>query len=366
MYTEWNVNKFREEHNLYGGIGYYRIVKPFENMPGARVCGRPDEKEFGTLAVDVWTKVFEEYDCVFIKHIDNAPAISNLLAASQYFGKPVIIDVDDNFIALREDNPAFIEYQKHLKPYILSASLELASGVAVSTQPLKEAYSHISKNISVLPNCNDTSDWQVPIKKWNDGKVRIGYAGSITHNADLELILEPVKKILATYPNTIFEILGAAEKKKFKELQKRLMSAGVGKSRFRLHYGTPAWLGYPELLGSMGWDIGLAPLITDTFNTCKSHIKWMEYSMINIPTVASQVYPYYQPIQGVNTIVDGHTGYLCSTSEQWFDKLAALVESKDLRDKLANNAYTYIAQNWQYSQHQHKWLEAITKAVNKN
>lgn len=97
----------------------------------------------------------------------------------------------------------------------------------------------------------------------------------------------------------------------------------------------------------MPWDIGIAPLTNSKFNQSKSHIKWMEYSMYEIPTVASKVYPYSKDILGIKTIEDGVTGILCENGE-WEKKLSMLIEDEELRRKIGKQAKEYVAKNWQY------------------
>jgi glycosyltransferase involved in cell wall biosynthesis len=167
-------------------------------------------------------------------------------------------------------------------------------------------------------------------------------------------------EIFKRYDNVIFEILGAIKypdkfKEKFKGFENRLS--------FR--YGTQGWEGYPQIMKDTGWDIGLAPLVDDKFTICKSHIKWMEYAMCDIPCVASKTYPYYKIIQETNTIVDGETGFLCETQKEWIDKLSKLIESEKLRKKIFINAQNYIKKEWQWESQAYKWrdaFEAILKA----
>lgn len=362
IYTEWNVNNYRREMNAYGGIGYYRIIKPAAELKKLGfdiiVLGK-EISEWGNM-MEAFSRLFISYDIIYIKQIDHPQTASNLLALARHYGKKVIVDLDDNYLDVREDNPAYDNYKIGSKErYALGAFVGLADGLVVSTEPLKKVYARLNKNIEVIPNCNDLSDWGENQKK-GDGKIKIGYAGSVTHNADLELIWEPVKEILQKYPNVEFELLGAVPKTEWEKIKKRFRSV---KGKISFHLGTPSWEGYPELLASMGWDIGLAPLIDDEFNRGKSHIKWMEYASLRIPCVASKTYPYCEEIQGVKTIDHGVTGLLCTTSSGWIENLTLLVENEAKRKEIGENAYNFIKDNWQYSQHAHKWAEVIKKSA---
>jgi glycosyltransferase involved in cell wall biosynthesis len=361
LWTEWSSNEYRKKNNAYGGIGYYRIIKPAQYLRqwyDIDVKGK-DISDLGATGEQVWKHVFETYDLVFTKHTDNPSAANAILALAEYYKKPVIVDMDDNYLTIREDNPAYQFYSVTQKErYILSAFLNLATGLTVSTQPLKEAYQSINKNIDVLPNCNDIKDWNYLPKKHFDGHIRIGYAGSVTHNSDFQLIVPAIKTVLKKYPHVEMEILGAMHKDVLRGFQKQMRSV---RGKLTMHYGSPAWDGYGTRLAEMGWDIGIAPLIDDEFNRGKSHIKWFEYSMFKLPTIASKVYPYFQPVQDTNTIVDGQTGFLCSTTDEWVQRLSQLIENEQLRHQLADNAYQYIKDNWQWQQHAAKWKAVIDK-----
>ena len=44
IFTEWATNEYRKEHNAFGGVGYYRIVKPAQYL----------EKYFDVDVGDIW------------------------------------------------------------------------------------------------------------------------------------------------------------------------------------------------------------------------------------------------------------------------------------------------------------------------
>lgn len=365
--TDWNANAYRQENDLYGGIGYYRVVKPAQCLRkwfDVEIIGSDfrhwgiDEVRYGRLGKD--------YDLIFSKHIDNGQAASNLLAVANHYNKKVVVDIDDDYLNIREDNPAFNDYDK-LKGgrYFLGAMLSLANGLVVSTDPLAKVYGEadMNSNIDVLPNCNDINDWLFPIKKHTDGKIRIGYAGGNAHGDDINLLIEPMARILDDYPHVIFQIVGAVTALEAKTLGEKMngFSKRDISSQIEITGGTLAWREYPPFLCSMGWDIGLAPLVDDQFNRGKSHIKWMEYSMIGAVTIASPVYPYKQDIQGVHTIQDGKTGLFSNSIDEWYLNMKEMIENEDLRKKYAKAAYLYIKKNWQYSQHAEKWKKVIDK-----
>jgi glycosyltransferase involved in cell wall biosynthesis len=368
--TDWGVSEFRRENDAYGGIGYYRIVKPAQALAEAY----PDEYEVTVWGKHVTTlgdnpdvaypRIFRAFDLVICKEIDGVNA-SNMLAVAQYYDKPLIIDIDDNVLAIRDDNPASEFYAKGKQDrYLKLALYQLAPGLTVSTDPLKKVLTPLNPKIDVLPNGCDPQDWEgLETKKHDDGFIRIGYAGGVSHNQDLELVKPAILEILRKYPNVRFEILGAYDKPA--ALQMLSEFADVS-DRIQFFAGTPSWQGYPQALASMGWDIGIAPLIRDEFNESKSHIKWMEYSLLKIPTVASAVYPYKEFIQGTPVIEQGKTGFLVKTAtpEYWVNYLSDLIEQPELRKQIGHQAYDAVTRNWAYSLHIHKWKRLIDAYLN--
>ena len=76
------------------------------------------------------------------------------------------------------------------------------------------------------------------------------------------------------------------------------------------------------------FDIGVAPLVDNRFNRCKSDLKYLEYGMIGLPVVASAVAPYEGSVEhGVN-------GLLARNPKDWLKHLRRLVVEEETRTRL--------------------------------
>lgn len=372
IYTDWAASEARKAAKGYGGVTYYRILKPAWELEklgfDVTIVGQDLTDKFGQTPEQIWPTVFSEFDAVIVKQMDNPQAASPFFYFAEKYGKPVIIDLDDNYFAVKPDQPAWEHYRPgSQKRAILAATLSLASGLFVSTQPLKEAYEKflkevygMDKPIFVLPNCNDIQDWPKPVKKEKE-RIVIGYAGSITHSADLKMVLPSLLSIMRKNPRVHVEILGAVYQKDLDLMLQGLPGKIAG--RFHAKSGTHSWAGYPELLCSQNWDIGICPLVDDEFTRGKSHIKFMEYTMAGFPVVASPVYPYIEPIQGVYPIEDGKTGLFARGVDEWEMVLSRLIAEPDAGHDLARAAYEAVKNNWQYADHAHKWAAAIHDVI---
>src|SRR5437899_12979401 len=67
--------------------------------------------------------------------------------------------------------------------------------------------------------------------------------------------------------------------------------------------------------------IGIAPLEKNAFNDAKSELKWLEYTALGIPTVASDFGPYKRAIGS------GKDGFL--TNDNWELALTNLIENSE-------------------------------------
>lgn len=165
-------------------------------------------------------------------------------------------------------------------------------------------------------------------QKREKGGIRLGYfSGSITHNDDFEMILPVIEKVMKRYENLELWIVGELnipdQLKKYKD---RIISSAF-----------VAWEELPRLIASV--DINLAPLEKSIFNEAKSENKWVEAALVRVPTIASKVGAFDKMIES------GVTGILCETEADWEKELIRLIEDKEYRKLIAENAYKYTKRN---------------------
>jgi glycosyltransferase involved in cell wall biosynthesis len=367
--TDWSHNETRKKLNLYGGVSYYRLIKPLEYLKewyDCRFYGSDIQKLAEGKTTDQFYHQFvKDHDIIYIKHLDNPQAIGALSFYCKMLAKPLIMDLDDNLWEVREDQPAYKSYKAEQQRSFMAAAVTMADAIFCSTVPLKETCERYNKNVFnveiptyVLPNCNDIKDF-----KESSGKSEeflIGWQGSTTHNADLKLVLPILDKLMQKYPQVYVQLLGGIEESSLKELFKDWSSTSL--DRLSVLGGTDSWKGYPELLAQQKWNLGIAPLVDEPFNRSKSHIKWMEYATQMIPCIASDVYPYNTPIQLTGTIEHGKTGWLCKPDE-WEKTLVNLIENPQVLPMVGQAAHDKVLEKWQWKDHIHKWHEAIEEVI---
>jgi len=258
----------------------------------------------------------------------------SLVLAMRERGKcKLVVDVDDDLLSahLEPTSPAyqpFNDASRRLTEYS-QFSMQVADLLIVSTEYLKKKFSTINKNIVVINNCIDTDFFKyinVP------DKVTVGYAGSGSHQADWNMIEPILHKLRQNYDF------------KIKVLSPVQMGASIDNQ-----IKWTEFMKYPEYLTSLGFGIGLAPLKDNLMSRAKSNLRWLEYSALKIPTVASDVVPF----RGIKNIL------LATEPEDWERHLLRLMKEPDFRTELGLNAYNEMKENYD----PRKWSRKLYYAI---
>ena len=210
----------------------------------------------------------------------------------------------------------------------------MAHGVTVPSVALAKYFKNVQKckNVHVFPNTIVLKDWFFPnLAPRTDGKIRVLWQGGDSHLPDWYPLKDAMAEICHRYPQVEVVIWGAASK---------WIVDAIPEGQLVLQ----PWIGfdgYRPIRGMIDCDINLAPLTPSKFNACKSAIKWYEASLGPRPeaTLASNTAPYSLEM------VDGETGLLYNTPEEFVQKLGVLVENETLRKQLAQNAQKWVLAN---------------------
>ena len=309
----------KDGKRIYGAVGWYRIVNPLEKLGcevsiGQSVSAKPEDalrlKEKG----DVW----------FCKMADNE-GIDNIYAAHREFtGAKFVLDLDDDPLHTNADHPDFQEIEDRKEMRI--RMIKMADHVVCATQEIATSIQGLNPHTTVIPNTIDPKIWKVKSKKKKDDKIRIGWMSSGSHFVDLPILQEALKEIPKKYPNVEFHFAG--------------MTWSTDKIGGAFHHvGTTGYKPFPQFYADLNIDIAVCPLKDNQFNNCKSNIKWLEASMLEIPTVASDTTSY-------KAIDHGKTGYKASTPKQFVKYLSWLIEDKQKRIDMGKAAKKEALKNW--------------------
>lgn len=322
----------------HGAIGWYRVMNPLKKLGATVTVGNV----IRATAEDAF-KMKEKGDIWFSKIADN-PDIDFIYGAHRDItGAKFVIDLDDDPVLINEGHPDIeaIEKKKDMRVRMV----KLADHLVVSTEEIAKNVRQYNPYITVIPNAIDPSIWEFKNQLKDDGKVRIGWMSSGSHFADLPVINPVMKEILAKYPNVEFHFAG-------------MTWDTTAEDRFFHHVGSGNYEKFPKWYSELGVDIAIAPLKDTPFNRCKSNIKWLEASMLEIPMVASDVLPY-------RSIQHGKTGYLATNKEQWVKYLSLLIENASKRKEIGKEAKREVMKNWTIEKFLPLYENLFTKLLEK-
>ena len=275
----------------------------------------------------------------------NIAAYDQIINLAKHAGKPVIYELDDLLFSLPEQHPERLAaaYTSSLLP-MLTAVVE-ADLVTVPTRHLQAFLRPFNPHVAILPNYLDDSLWSLkpPVLRENKEKpLVIGYMGSSSHLPDLEIIAPVLIELLSRYPGQLeVWIWGTRPPDSLRALPqvKWVPSPSNNYKEFVRYFQTQSA------------DIFVAPLVDNSFNRCKSPLKFFEYSALGVAGVYSKVAPYQ------SVITHGHDGLLAASPQEWLDHLLKLVEDDEYRFELAKNAQNTVNAKWLLSKNTQQWTE---------
>lgn len=286
--------------------------------------------------------------------------------------KKMLMELDDWVFGVNPESMAFESYFPNSNlEYISERQMINASGLIVSTKYLQHEiekyweywckyrkfdvqiyrgnkYIKLPRKgrllreprIEVIPNGIDFEEWDKVLVSHKKKKVVIGWAGGQAHARDLNILKDVIPEILKRHNNVEFVFWGMFPE--FTEPTGRIIH-------------NKKWVGidkYPQELGNCAFDIGLAPLEDNVFNRCKSNLRWLEYSALKIPTVASPVEPF-------NKTQSGDSILYAKTAQEWIDNLDLLIKNKTKRMMLGHLSYQMAKRYYNISPISCRYIEVL-------
>lgn len=195
----------------------------------------------------------------------------------------------------------------------IEENIRVADRVTCTTQAIADIVSQWNDNVVIVPNY--IQSWLTDYERNKRDRFTIGWMGSATHNMDWDQASSPVRRFLNRNEDVDFHIIGAEYGQWLKLPKDQVVETG--------------WVqGVENVWRKIDFDIGLAPLRPHIFNRAKSSLKFMEYSSLGIPTVASDVGPYADAVQ------HGVTGFLVKRDHEWGKYLRMLKEDDAMREEM--------------------------------
>lgn len=278
-------------------------------------------------------------------------------------GKKIVMDNDDTYkgFDMTKLGKLFPEVDASIDRFGKSADL-----ITCSTEFLRQEYLKLNSNVIVLPNCVDPEDWpeQDEILKNEGKKIRIGLVGSVGLHSDIiefnwvldELVKrDDVQIVVFCLP------ADTPETKQVREFYKPEINFWDSYNVEWQHF-VPINQ-YVEKLNSLRLDVLLIPREDIYFNRCKSNLKFLEASMLEIPVIAQGFADGMSPYQ-VDSDDAKHMRIVVDNSK-WMEELEVLLKDEDLRQDMGRKAREYVLSKYQISQNIHQWHSAYDSLYTK-
>jgi len=322
-----------------GSSGWWRMVLPARAMEakGWRIDCTAAPVKFDHLL---------EYDTIFVQRLHDWESFYTLERLKNV-GKRIVYDIDDDLFNITPDNPA---YNTITRDDQLAAAncMKLADVVTTTTAELQRRLTNVMEGVAplVVPNAWDCNDrWSEDLGS-PDGFKRILWSGGASHGADWEECFEAVDEIMTEREDVRLVIMGFLPPCVENLVQDPFYRSRVEFCGFR----DPQT--YYEMIHHVRAEVGLAPLRSTGFNAAKSPIKYLEYSLIGVPTVASAWLPY-SPV-----ITDKKDGRLVSGKESWKRSIEFLLDHPSKREEMVRAARR-TCQQFDLSRTAKTWVDLL-------
>lgn len=278
-----------------------------------------------------------QYDCIYI--FMNVFPFGPPILESVYikFSKKIIFDIEDNI--LTEEIGSINWLASILKSkYKIKYLIEHADQIITSSPALEDKCNSISKKSNALfipPTLEEDRFLPKKIKKSNNEKIVIGWTGTFSSRACLDLII-PHLEVLYKKKNFKLMIIGNFE------MQNKNLDLEVIK-----------WNSHDEIKQLHRFDIGLYPLPKNDWVNGKSGLKALQYMAIGIPAVCTAV-------GNVNNLIEhDKDGILIYNEKEWVTSLEALIDNSAKRNEIGINARKKFINNYSQKTIFKKYLSVI-------
>ena len=316
----------------------YRVVHQIEQLK----VGFLESNEFFYLDFNPY--IVRNYRVIIFFRCPWTKTIEEAINLAKNLNKKVLFDIDD--LVFDTKYTEILPYIKTLslkekKLYdegvnLIGKTLKLCEGAITTTEALAKELNKYIKNVFINRNVASEEMWRLSQEalamKVNETKgedIIIGYfSGSISHNPDLEMVKFALIKILREFKNVKLLLFGLLDIPSFLNE----FSSQIIKQDFI------DWKQLPKVISNV--DINIAPIEKIIFNKAKSENKWVEASLVKVPTVASNYGAFKHVIQ------QNKTGILCSNLNDWYISLKTLINSEYLRRTIGENAYFFCKRKY--------------------
>ena len=316
----------------------YRLIYPGDELN--RLTGIEVKlfRDFGQKECD---ELLRRADLFIIQRMVIMDHLRDLIAALNRKGTIVVYDIDDDLLHL---DPASRQAAFNPSNYALQVEtcIHACQAVQCATQGLAASLSGVHPEVAILENQLERVPPLREAPSQADVTV-VAYAAGSDHGHDWETIKN-------VYNITLAELASRGAPVETWIVGDADIFNSVRSSRKRF-FPILSREAYLRLLAQA--DVSIIPLKDSVFNRSKSDVKYLECASVGTPVLASNL------VYG-RTIVDGTTGALFRSAEEFSAQMIRLVTDRPYARRLAGEAHRYVSEHRLMRQHVAKWATVYT------
>lgn len=308
----------------HSGVGYHRIMLPLVHL----------HKEYALVTDVLNDEVLEKgFDILLINRFLNDVSVEKLQEWRNKYNFKLVIDNDDYWYL----DPHHVLYERYIRlniPDRIINYMRIADLCTCTHERLAEKIRKFNSNVEILPNALPYGEEQFFDNKVESDMVRLFWSGSGTHEKDIHILKNPMKRIYGMPIKTV--IAG------YNDLEKDIWHRMMASFTYSLKLN-PVIYKYNEVTNYMAAyadsDISLIPLLETEFNSMKSNLKVLETAAKKNPAIVSHVNPYLNlPVH-----------YVKSQSD-WYKHIKDLCNDKQMREESGQKLFEYCDKHFNFKQ----------------
>jgi len=306
------------------GCGYHRVMLPLAFMNDIK----------GYVTNYITEDKTDDWDILLYNRICQYDL--NWNKTKELLGCQVVMDIDDHW-QLPVNHLYYNTYQDIAER--IERNLMQADLVTVTNSNLLNKVKQFNDNVIVMPNALPYGLNQFNDTRVKSDKVRLFWCGSISHDNDIKILKEPLKRLQGR--KDIQMVMGGYNDSDAytKSIWDKMFSMFTGNlPSIKLHSASPTQ--YMDMYNFA--DIVLIPLEDSEWHACKSNLKILEAAAKRLPVICSNVAPY-------NMDVDAPVLWV-NNQKDWFRYINLLTNNPSLRENLGNELYAWATKRYNFKE----------------
>lgn len=312
------------------GCGYHRVMVPVSLLP----------KERGFITDQCNDEILSQgWDIVLVNRMWH----DDLLEQRKKYGFKLVVDMDDYWIVDHYHISA-MDYGSSNWDLQIVKFMKAADMVTCTHERLAERIYPYNKNVVILPNAIPYGEFQFNENKTESDRVRLFWAGGISHEPDLKLLRQPISKIKGGFiEDKVKMLIGGFSDANYTEQKAWNAMTGYFTGNMQLESAAiKAMDVFSYYAMYEHCDVSLVPLRKSNFNAYKSNLKILEAAGKKAPVICSSVHPYLGfPEDLVN---------YAHEDKMWLHWMHRLVESEQMRKEQGEALREYVDKHYNFKE----------------